>query len=181
MIACNFLDAATFARAEERRMALAKARGADPQWLEANKASYGYARISDVLPPGSMWLTPWYFDPKDLEQAPQRAAALKAIAAGTYNPKSYLSKFYWQTWSHVRAPISVLCPNGVEWCVDARSSNGDGWTVEGEPPALYVRPSIQVPGYHGWLGIDEAPRPGAPAVRRPGIFSGDIDAASRRA
>jgi hypothetical protein len=45
----------------------------------------------------------------------------------------------------------VLTPNGKEWCVDAKSSNGDGWVVTGDPPKITCYPSIVVPDYHGFL------------------------------
>lgn len=62
-----------------------------------------------------------------------------------------LSPHYTKDWAGKRKPIQVVCPNGKEWCVDAISSNGDGWVVTGEPPCLTCSPSIGVPGYHGFL------------------------------
>lgn len=44
---------------------------------------------------------------------------------------------------------------------DRRSSNGDGWNVTGDLPAITCAPSIVVPGYHGYL--------------RDGVFTADID------
>ena len=111
-----------------------------------------------------MWFAGWYFDPKNPAHASRRQSALAYIRdnpTGNY----YLSKFYWENWSQKRPPIVVLCPNGAEWCVDAKSSNGMGWTVVGEPPLLSCTPSIDVPGYHGFLGINGAP---------PGHFTPDI-------
>lgn len=110
-----------------------------------------------------MWFTPWFYDPADPEKAGRREAAMAAIADGTFGTGEhnyYLSRFYWQTWSHVRPPICVLTPNGKEWCIDAKSSNGEGWQVIGEPPRITCSPSIQVPGYHGFL--------------RDGVFSPNI-------
>lgn len=58
--------------------------------------------------------------------------------------------------------LIVRCPghNGGyhDWDVDAKSSNGDGWSWTGTPPMVTATPSIGVPGpgpdgwaYHGWL------------------------------
>lgn len=151
---CHFLDATAYSAAQDARMALAKKRETDPDWLAANNAKYGWATIADVVKPCAMWFAPWYFDPADPEKGLRRSAALASIADGTFGKGErnyYLSRFYWTTWSQSRPPICVLCPNGAEWCVDAKSSNGDGWTVEGAPPTITAAPSILVPGYHGFL------------------------------
>lgn len=47
--------------------------------------------------------------------------------------------------------ISVICPDGTEWCIDGPATGGGLWTREGTPPALTVSPSIQTGGYHGHL------------------------------
>lgn len=151
---CHFLDDAAYRAAEDRRMALAKEREADPAWLLANKTDYGWARLSEVVAPCAMWFARWYADPADPEKGIRREYAMRAIADGSFGKGEknyYLSRFYWTTWSHVRPPICVLCPNGAEWCVDAKSSNGEGWTVTGQPPTITAAPSILVPGYHGFL------------------------------
>lgn len=151
---CHFLDADAFRKAEDARMALAQQRKNDPVWMAANNAQgRGWASLREVVAPCAMWFTPWYFDPANPEgHGDCRTRALAAIKAGTFKKDSYyLSRFYWETWSTVRPPISVLCPNGAEWCVDAVSSNGDGWTVEGDVPNITASPSIMVPGYHGFL------------------------------
>ncbi len=62
-----------------------------------------------------------------------------------------LSIHYWKDWSHIRPPICVVCPNGEQWEIDRKSSNGTGWTVKGEWPNLTCSPSIVVEGYHGFL------------------------------
>jgi hypothetical protein len=160
---CHFLDAAAHTAAEAARMALGTARGKDQAWLKANNTDYGWATLGEVVKPCPMWFATWHFDPADPEHKIRRDAALAAIADGTFGKGErnyYLSKFYWQQWSHLRPPISVLCPNGAEWCVDAKSSNGDGWTVTGAPPKITCSPSILVPGYHGFL--------------RDGVFTANI-------
>lgn len=146
--ACRFLDAQQFRAVEDQRLALAKSRDNDKEWLATNNAPRGWARLEEITGPCVMWHAPWFFDPTNPEHRPRRAAALQLIIEGH---KSYLSRFYWQQWSDKRPPICVLCPNGKEWCVDARSSNGEGWEVMGEPPCITCVPSIQVPGYHGFL------------------------------
>lgn len=65
--------------------------------------------------------------------------------------------------------IHVICPDGSQWCIDARASNctmpqdnvHKCWVRHGEPPNLTVDKngptcaagagSIAVPGYHGFL------------------------------
>lgn len=166
MLACKLLSDEEHEAAEAERMKLGKSRGNDAAWLAANQATYGWASFDEIVPPGSMWFSRWYFDPNDPDDQPRRNAALVRIASGVFDPKKeYLSKFYWLSWSTVRPPISVLCPNGREWCVDACSSNGDGWQVTGAAPLIVCNPSIDVTGYHGFLGMNDAP---------PGHFTPDL-------
>ncbi len=47
--------------------------------------------------------------------------------------------------------LYVKCPNGREWGIDGKSSNGDGWIRQGIPPILTVTPSIWADDYHGFL------------------------------
>lgn len=152
MTRVTFVTPEEFRGLEDKRLALAHARSNDREWLRANNSTYGWARIDEVGPQCLMWYTPWYFDPSDPEDKPKRDRALEALRNGTFDKShQYLSRFYWQDWSHKRPPICVLTPNGKEWCVDACSSNGEGWQVTGEPPSITCEPSIQVTGYHGYL------------------------------
>jgi hypothetical protein len=136
---CYLVSREDFRAAEDARMALAKSK---PQGQQ-------FASISDILKPGAMWFAHWWYDPQDPDHIIRREKALAAIAAGEKRP--YLSEMYWRQWSDKRPPICVLTPSGVEWCVDARSSNGAGWTVTGDPPLITCAPSIDVSGYHGFL------------------------------
>lgn len=145
---CHFLDREQHRAVEAARMALAMEREKDQAWLAANSASYGWARLDEVVAPCAMWHVRWIFDPEI--NGDRRARVLAQIAAGTFS-NGYLSKFYWQEWSDKRPPICVLCPNGVEWIVDAKSSNGEGWQVTGDVPRITCVPSIDVRGYHGFL------------------------------
>lgn len=148
----TWLDPAAFAVAEEARRALGQKRGSDPEWLRANGTDYGWARLEEITGPMPMHFAPWYFDPSDPGDRPKRDVALKAIADGTFGKQHYyLSRFYWSQWSDKRPPILVICPDGSHWCVDAVSSNGEGWTVTGTPPKITCSPSIAVSGYHGYL------------------------------
>lgn len=70
---------------------------------------------------------------------------------GPFHWLGLLSEHYWQTWSRVRPPLCVVCPNGAQWEIDRKSSNGSGWVVTGSWPNLNCSPSIVVPGYHGFL------------------------------
>ena len=100
--------------------------------------------------PGMMWFSPWYYDPTG------------KLNTRRENGNAFLSIHYWRDWAEKRAPLSVLGPDGNEWCVDRGSSNGDGWTVIGEAPSITCAPSIVLPGYHGFL--------------RGGVFTADLDA-----
>ena len=154
MTLCRFLDETEFRKADDARLALAKQRGNDPAWLAANKSSYGHASLAEITGGGVMWFATWYFNPANPAHTIRREQALRAIAEGGFGTGErnyYLSRFYWQDWSDKRPPICVMCPNGKEWCVDSKSSNGEGWRVLGNPPLITCSPSIQVPGYHGFL------------------------------
>lgn len=152
---CQLITDAQHTAAEEARLALARSREADPAWMAANNATHGWASLREVAPPGTMWFCSWWFDPADPECASRRQRALADIAAAPGAKHGYLSNRYWLQWSDKRPPINVLCPNGQEWCVDANSNNGDGWTVTGDAPLITCTPSILVPGYHGWLKAGE--------------------------
>lgn len=153
---CRFLDEAEFRKADDARLALAKRRGDDARWLADNNSTYGYASLKEVTGPCVMWFATWYFNPINPEHELRREAALRAITEGHFGKGErnyYLSRFYWQDWSDKRPPICVMCPNGAEWCVDSKSSNGEGWKVTGDPPLITCQPSILVPGYHGFLNL----------------------------
>jgi hypothetical protein len=47
--------------------------------------------------------------------------------------------------------ISVILPNGLDWCIDGEASSGGFWERTGTPPNLTVSPSIQGGDYHGYL------------------------------
>lgn len=166
---CHFLEDAARSAAEDQRIALARVRDTDEAWKRANNATYGWARFAEVVRPCAMWYARWYFDPENPEHKIRREKALDAIVTGTFGTGErnyYLSRFYWEDWSHIRPPICVLCPNGDEWCVDAKSSNGEGWKVTGSVPTITAQPSIATKGYHGFLNN--------------GVFTGDLDAATRK-
>lgn len=99
-----------------------------------------------ILLPGMGWFNDWYLD----------------VAQGN----DFLSVHYNRDWRGKRPPIELVCPNGVTWCIDRKSSNGEGWKVVGDWPNLVVTPSIIAGDYHGWLGSNGQP---------PGQFSADID------
>lgn len=169
MMQLRFLNAEEFRKADDDRVALARSRGNDPAWLAANPPPagykpYGWASLHEITGPGVGWYVPWYYDPDDVKDTPRREKYLEMIAKG--EKMNFLSVHYWQDWADKRPPICVLCPNGQEWCIDQVSSNGEGWKVTGEPPLLSCSPSIVVPGYHGFLGINGV---------EPGWFTDDIE------
>lgn len=153
----RFLTRDEFRKYDDQRLDLAHKRGVDAAWLHRNQASYGWASLAEVAGPCVAWECPWYYDPLDPDHTER------------FGKEGFLSKFYWRDWAALRVPISVLCPNGKEWCIDQKSSNGDGWEVKfnggWEGGLFIVTPSIVVPGYHGFLGSNGA---------QPGYFSDPI-------
>ncbi len=103
-----------------------------------------------IIKPGTMWYTPWIFDPSDPSEVDRRLKALERIQNGTFKG-AVLSRFYWLQWSHIRPPICVMCPNGSMWIVDQVANNGEGWQITGEGLNISASPSIVIPGYHGFL------------------------------
>jgi hypothetical protein len=130
--------------------------------LEERSIAAGTYR-DGLYEPGMMWFCPWYHDPadpKDMEDGPERR---ERILSG--QEPGLLSVHYWRDWWSVRAAITVVCPNGRQWCVDQKSNDGTGWTVTGDVRRITTMPSIVVPGYHGWL--------------KDGVFSDDIEGRGR--
>lgn len=82
-----------------------------------------------IFLPGMGWFNDWYLTMED----------------------SFLSVHYKRDWKGKRAPIELVCPNGDLWCVDRKSSNGNGWRVTGEWPNITCEPSIIAGDYHGHL------------------------------
>lgn len=98
--------------------------------------------------PGMGYLADWYYDPSGEREANGKHCIVTEAKRGE---SSFLSRFYWEDWADKRPPIIIICPNGREWCIDQKSSNGEGWKVTGEWPNITCTPSIVVPGYHGFL------------------------------
>jgi len=115
--------------------------------------------------PGMAWYMPWYFDPTGKYRATGKYVMFEQRPPDP-GKRGFLSPHYWRDWAEKRPPICVVCPNGEQWEIDRRSSNGDGWVVKGNLPLLQVSPSIVVEGYHGWLGVNGA---------EPGQFSADLE------
>ncbi|UVO38266.1 hypothetical protein KUL72_07845 [Bradyrhizobium arachidis] len=94
-----------------------------------------------VFLPGMGWYNDWYLD-RDLG-------------------RDFLSPHYYRGAAGKRPPIELVCPNVELWCIDRKSSNGDGWQVTGDWRNITCQPSIIAGDYHGWL--------------RNGEFTPDID------
>lgn len=122
-----------------------------------------YRNDRRVFTPGMAWYQPWYWDPlneRDTDPKPW-----------CHPEDGFLSVHYWSGWADRRPPICVVCPNGEQWEIDRKSSNGEGWTVtcpdlSAEFPLIACSPSIVVHGYHGYLGMGGA---------EPGCFTQDIE------
>ncbi len=113
---------------------------------DASVARGGYRNgVEAGFVPGTGWFEPWFYDP-------QGNRGRRMMISGPDAPNaSFLSPHYWRDWAHIRPPICIVGPNGEEWEIDRKSSNGDGWTVTGEWPNLTCSPSIVLKGYHGFL------------------------------
>lgn len=96
---------------------------------------------NEVKSPGAMWYCPWYWHVDDEIITGSRRTELSSL----------LSRFYLETWSGVRPPICVCCPDGRDWVVDMKSKNGDGWVVTGDAPNLTCIPSVDTGTYHSYL------------------------------
>lgn len=107
-----------------------------------------YRNDRRVFTPGMGWPNPWYFDPTGERE---RAGHHVMIPLAERGRLGFLSPHYWRDWSDKRAPLTLVLPNGETWCVDQKSSNGDGWVITGEFPNITAAPSINATGYHGWL------------------------------
>lgn len=167
MLRCTYLNPEEFRAAEKaRREAIGAYQEMHPD-LEGKWNDEMRAIHRQHWPLGMMWSAPWLFDPTCDEAAEKCATAIAAINAGK---NLYLSIHYYQDWALKRAPLCVIGPNGDEWVIDAKSSNGTGWTVTGTPPDVCVSPSIwlrqgQPDAYHGFLGTNGA---------QPGHFTGPL-------
>ena len=120
-----------------------------------------------VFLPGMTWFCPWVWDPAGERERLNKHVMHTAEKRGATH---YLSAHYWRDWADKRPPICVVCPNGEEWEIDRKSSNGNGWVVTGDftgdNPLISCSPSIVVAGYHGFLGTGGA---------APGQFTADIE------
>jgi hypothetical protein len=63
-----------------------------------------------------------------------------------------------------RRSLVVILPDLTPWLIDGPAQNAPGkipgWTRHGEPPKVVASPSIQTPGYHGFLGGSDGSQPG---------------------
>lgn len=115
-----------------------------------------------IFKPGMCWFQPWYHDPLGISP-PNGHVMFPTREDDKHN---FLSVHYWDLHGWKRPPICVVLPNGEQWEVDRKSSNGTGWIVRGELPNLAVTPSIAAKGYHGYLGSNGA---------EPGCFTPDVE------
>lgn len=84
-----------------------------------------------IFQPGWGWPCPWWLEDE--------------------HRTTFLSQFYMTEWFGKRPPLCVVLPNGQQWEIDRKSSNGQGWQVTGTWPLLTASPSIAASGYHGFL------------------------------
>lgn len=131
-------------------------------------ASGFYRDDRRVFTAGMGWHAPWYWDPPrnraagiTKEMTYDEAEPLARAAGFHLYGFGHLSIHYWRDHADIRPPLIVVCPNGEQWEMDRKSSNGAGWVVSGEWPHITAAPSIVVNGYHGYL--------------RDGVFTADLD------
>lgn len=149
----------------DERLAAEQARSdAINAWRAQNFQTEGWpaeleAIARTFLPPGSMWFEPWYFDPAKPADVERLPALIQERRARPTGPGIHgLSIHYLETWALKRPPICVICPGGGGWEMDMVSSNGTGWTIEGDVPNITANRSIWVGQgkgppreFHGWL------------------------------
>lgn len=92
-----------------------------------------------IFLPGMGWFNDWYLEIDGDGSAAEMAG------------HAFLSVHYHRDWNGKRSPIEIVCPNGDVWCIDRKSSNGDGWRVTGQWPNITCEPSIVADDYHGFL------------------------------
>jgi hypothetical protein len=129
--------------------------------MEDDSISRGWYRNDRrMFTPGMAWYEPWYYSPLDWAE---KIGWGRRDNADPYCQRGdpFLSIHYWQDWADKRPPIAVVLPNGEEWEIDRKSSNGTGWIITGDLPAITASPSIAAGGYHGFL--------------RGGEFTPDVD------
>lgn len=87
------------------------------------------------------------------EQTTLRDAPAGAMWLATWMPPAFGSIHFKALPTDVQAKghLIVKLPGGHDWDIDTGAKNGTGWTRQGEPPMVTARPSILVPGYHGFL------------------------------
>lgn len=114
----------------------------DPRWPTQCECGYVYAEEDH-----------WQADQEPIYEAADGRRAWTNCAHGRQPTPGAMFDTFWRP--ELRKEdglcISVICPDGMEWCIDAPATGGGFWTREGTPPALTVSPSIQTPGYHGHL------------------------------
>lgn len=140
--------------------------------MQAEAMAKGWYRNDPrMFTPGMAWYQPFYWDPlgmlQELRNSHLQGNGFNFVGEPYYNHGNpMLSVHYWNDWADKRPPICVVCPNGQEWEIDRKSSNGSGWVVTGELPNIVCSPSIVVPGYHGFLGTGS---------NGPGWFTVNLD------
>ena len=105
----------------------------------SKKGAKDFHNVNYFMKPGYAYYNPWYWD------LDSKSDNIRVKNLGI------LSIHYFETWSKIRPPITVFCPNNREWCIDQKSRNGTGWIVTGTVDNITCSPSIVVPGYHGFL------------------------------
>lgn len=118
------------------------------------RASGLYSNDRSVFRPGWAWFMPWLYCPETWRD---RYRGHSMIKTDRIESGGFLSTHYWRDHAAFRPPITVVCPDGGQWCIDQKSNNGDGWTVTGELPNITCSPSIVMgknpegQHYHGFL------------------------------
>lgn len=103
----------------------------------------GEVIILQDAPPGAMWYCPDYLDSytSGYRDWPELGQPNSGI----------LSVHYFRDHFGKRDPLTVVCPDGKLWVIDAPSSSGMGWATMGDAPNITASPSINTGTYHGFL------------------------------
>lgn len=69
--------------------------------------------------------------------------------------KRQLSRFYLEQAHKHRAPIIILMPTRMPWCVDFKDANGNSvWFIIGEPPIISVNTTVAWEGSYSGMIIN---------------------------
>jgi hypothetical protein len=114
----------------------------DPRW--PTHCGCGYEFLDD---------DPWQVNQEPIYESADGRTAWTSPAHERQPTPGAMFDTFWRTGLRKEdgLAISVVCPNGAVWCIDAKASSGGYWSRTGTAPNITVTPSIVAGDYHGFL------------------------------